>query len=152
MFAPAIPQVMMEFHNSSLIYATWVLSIYVLGYACGPLVVGPLSEVYGRVPVYHVCHTLFLVFVIACAVADTLPMLTGFRFLAGLAGSGPITLGAGTVGDMIRPQHRGIAIAAWSVGPLLGPAVGPVAGGFLAAAKGWRWVFWVISIAVSVYT
>lgn len=36
----------------------------------------------------------------------------------------------------------------YSVGFLLGPAVGPVAGSFLAAAKGWRWVFWLLLILV----
>ena len=40
-------------------------------------------------------------------------------------------------------------MAVWAVGPILGPVIGPVVGGFLVTAKGWRWVFWVISILVS---
>ena len=36
----------------------------------------------------------------------------------------------------------------WSLGPLMGPVIGPIAGGFLSQSKGWRWVFWVITIGV----
>lgn len=43
-------------------------------------------------------------------------------------------------------------MAIWAMGPLLGPVVGPVAGGFLAQAEGWRWIFWVIAIAIGVMT
>jgi MFS family permease len=51
--------------------------------------------------------------------------------------------------DMFRVEQRGAAMAVWSLGPLLGPVIGPVAGGYLSAAKGWRWVFWVITMVVS---
>jgi len=140
---------MKEFHTSSELYGSWTLSIYILGYAFGPLVVGPLSEVYGRLWLYHIFNTLFLIFIIACAVSNDMAMLTGFRFLAGFAGSCPITLGAGTIADLIRIEKRGIAVALWTLGPAIGPAVGPAAGGFLAQTKGWRWVFWLIAIVVS---
>lgn len=76
-------------------------------------------------------------------------MLIGFRLLAGIAGSTVITIGGGTFGDMFSAEERGPAMAIWSMGPLMGPVIGPVAGGFLAEAEGWRWVFWVITIAVS---
>jgi MFS family permease len=65
-------------------------------------------------------------------------MLIGFRFLAGLAGSTPITIGSGTISDMFRTEERGAAMAIWSIGPLLGPVVGPIAGSYLSEAKGWR--------------
>ena len=40
-------------------------------------------------------------------------------------------------------------MAIWALGPLMGPVIGPVAGGYLAQAKGWRWIFWVLAMAVS---
>jgi multidrug resistance protein len=123
--------------------------VYILGYAAGPLVIAPSSEMYGRLPVYHVSNILFIIFTIACAVSSSLNVLIGFRLLAGIAGSSVITIGGGTFGDMFSAQERGPAMAIWSMGPLMGPVIGPVAGGFLAEAEGWRWVFWVIAIAVS---
>jgi MFS family permease len=120
MCAPSISYVLDEFNTTSRVYGAWVLSVYVLGFAFGPLLVAPLSELYGRLPAYHVFNTLFLVFVIACAVADSIGSLTGFRFLAGLAASCPLTLGAGTIADTITPNRRGIIVSVWTIGPLFG--------------------------------
>lgn len=149
MFAPGVEDVLREFHSSSSILAALVVSVYVLGYAIGPLIVAPLCEMYGRVPLYNASNILFIVFTIACAVSSNLNMLIAFRFFAGASGSTPITIGGGTLGDMFRVEERGSAVAIWSMGPLLGPVVGPVVGGFLAQAAGWRWVFWLITIIVS---
>lgn len=149
MFAPGVPQVMEEFKSSSDTLATFVVSVYVLGFACGPLLIAPISEAKGRSIVYHTCNTLFVLFTILSAVSRNMAMLIVFRFLAGFAGVAPITIGSGTIADIIPRERRGLAMSVWSLGPIMGPIVGPVAGGFLAQAKGWRWVFWVIAIAVS---
>lgn len=149
MFAPGVPDVMKEFNSNNEQLASFVVSIYILGYAFGPLAVAPLSELYGRLPIYHVCNILFVVFTIACALSTNLSMLIGFRFLEGLFGSCPLTIGGGTIADMIVQEKRGGVIAIWALGPLMGPVVGPVTGGYLSQAKGWRWVFWVIAMAVS---
>ena len=138
MFAPGVEDVLTEFHSTSSTLGSMVVSVYVLGYCVGPLIVAPLSEMYGRVPLYHVSNVLFIIFTIACAVSSSLPMLIVFRFFAGTVGSTPLSIGGGTFGDMFRVEERGAAIAIWSMGPLLGPVVGPIAGGFLAEAAGWR--------------
>lgn len=99
--------------------------------------------------VYHVCNGIFLVFTIACAVSSDVGMLLAFRFLAGCAGSAPLTIGGGTVSDVMPQEERGAAMAMFAVGPLLGPVIGPVIGGFVAQDVGWRWTFWVLAIFVS---
>jgi multidrug resistance protein len=149
MFAPGVQSVLIEFQSSSSILASMVVSIYVLGYAVGPLIVAPISEIHGRVPMYHISNVMFVIFTIACAVSTSLPMLIVFRFLAGAAGSTPVSIGGGTFGDLFSVEERGAAMAIWAMGPLLGPVVGPIIGGFLAEAKGWRWVFWVLTMVVS---
>lgn len=93
MFAPGVPELMREFQSDSVLLAGFVVSVYILGFAVGPLFFAPLSEVVGRVPVYHFCNLAFLCFTIACALATDLNMLIGFRFLAGLFGSAPLTNG-----------------------------------------------------------
>lgn len=150
MFAPGVSEVLSDFDSNNQLLGGFVVSVYVLGYAAGPLVIAPLSELYGRSPVYHVGNLLFIIFTIACAVSSNLNMLIGFRFLEGVAGSTPVTIGGGTIADLFVQEERGRAMSIWSMGPLLGPVVGPIAGGFLAQAEGWRWVFWVITIAVSI--
>ncbi|SPO02059.1 related to multidrug resistant protein [Cephalotrichum gorgonifer] len=149
MFAPGVPELMMEFKNSSPELASFVVSVYILGFAAGPLVFAPMSEIYGRHWVYLFSLVFFGVFIVACAVAPTLEALIAFRFLSGIFGACPLTNGAGTIADMIAQEKRGAAMAIFSIGPLLGPIIGPVAGGFLADAKGWRWVFWVLAIIIA---
>ncbi|KAL9115480.1 MAG: hypothetical protein Q9227_000801 [Pyrenula ochraceoflavens] len=152
MFAPGVPEVMQEFNSNSITLASFVVSVYLIGYAFGPLVMAPLSELYGRLWVYHGSNVGFIVLTVACAVSSNLNMLIGFRFLEGSFGSTPLVLGSGTIGDLFPQQERGKVMAIWAMGPLIGPVVGPIAGGFLAQAEGWRWVFWVIAIAAGVVT
>lgn len=83
------------------------------------LVFAPLSEIYGRLPVYHVCNMLFIVFTIACALATNLNMLIVFRFLAGTFGSAPLVNGGGSIADLIVQEKRGAAMAAFAMGPII---------------------------------
>lgn len=101
-------------------------SVYILGYAFGPLFIAPLSEIYGRSIVYNICNLIFLIFIIACALANNLSALIVFRLLAGIAASCPITLGAGTIADMMPAEKRGKAMASYIMGPVLGPTIGPL--------------------------
>lgn len=139
---------MADFHSTNVTIATLTVTIYLLGFALGPLVIAPLSELYGRLIIYHVCNGLFFVFTIACAVSSDVGMLLAFRFITGCAGSAPLTIGGGTVSDVIPQEQRGAAMAIFAVGPLLGPVIGPVIGGFIAQGVGWRWTFWVLAISV----
>ncbi|KAF4827051.1 Efflux pump radE [Colletotrichum tropicale] len=149
-FAPGVPELMKEFKNDSPYLASFVVSVYVLGFAAGPLLCAPLSEIYGRTIVYHVCNFCFICFNIGAAFAPTLNALIVFRLFAGIFGSCPITNGGGSIADMIRQEKRGVAMSVFSIGPLLGPIVGPVAGGFLSESAGWRWTFRLLSIVSGV--
>ncbi|KAF2138301.1 uncharacterized protein K452DRAFT_328851 [Aplosporella prunicola CBS 121167] len=150
MFAPGVPELMAEFNSNSSILAGFVVSIYVLGFAFGPLVIAPLSEMVGRLPLYHACNVLFIAFNVGCARSSSLGMLIAFRFLAGCVGASPLTLGGGTIADLMPREQRGTAMGFWVAGPTVGPVVGPIAGGFLSQAAGWRWVFYLISITAGV--
>ncbi|RSL55704.1 hypothetical protein CEP54_009236 [Fusarium duplospermum] len=145
-FAPGIPGLMRDFESTNTELGAFVMSVYVLGFAFGPMILAPLSEMWGRVPVYHVCNVFFLAFTIACAVAPSLDTLIVFRFLAGTFGAAPMTNGGGSIADMFPAEERAGVMAVFSVGPLIGPIIGPVIGGFLTEAKGWRWDFWVIAM------
>ncbi|KAL8936942.1 MAG: hypothetical protein Q9216_004673 [Gyalolechia sp. 2 TL-2023] len=138
MFAPGIPELMTKFGSDNVELASFVVSVYILGYAFGPIVIAPVSELYGRLPVYHVCNILFVVLSVACALSSSLNMFIVWRFFEGLFGSSPLTLGGGTIADMVIQEKRGSMMAIF--------AIGPVAGGYLTQAKGWRWVFWLIAI------
>ncbi|RFU77011.1 multidrug resistant [Trichoderma arundinaceum] len=137
---------MQEFHTTSEELASFCVSVYVLGFAAGPMLFAPLSEIYGRSIIYHITNVGFIVFVLACAKAPSMNALIVFRFFSGIFGSCPITNGGGTITDMITQERRGAAMACFAIGPLLGPVVGPVVGGFITTGLGWRWVFWIMAI------
>lgn len=115
-----------HFHSTSTTLASFVTTVYLLGYVCGPLVIAPLSELYGRSIMYQVCSAFFLIFNIACAVANSLGALIAFRLLVGIASSCPVTIGAGSIADIIPHERRGLAMAVWVLGPLFGPSIGPI--------------------------
>jgi len=149
MFSPAIIQVAEEFqtYNESLV--SFAVTIYLLGFAIGAIFLGPLSERYGRLPIYHATNVLFVIFTISCAKSNNMATLTALRFLEGCAGCAPVTIGGPTISDITPREKRGGMITLFGMFPLLGPVIGPIGGGFLSGAKGWRWVFWVLAIVVS---
>lgn len=84
-----------------------------------------------------------------CALAQNPGTLLAARFLSGFVGVATITIGSGTIADMMPRQRRGKAVSIWSVGTILGPMIGPIIGGYVAQELGWRWIFWSVSIVVS---
>jgi hypothetical protein len=109
-FAPGVPELMEEFRSRSTELAAFVVSVYVLGFASGPLVMAPMSEIYGRVIVYHICNFGYIAFVIGCALAPSLNALIVFRFLSGIFGSCPLTNGGGSIADMFTQENRAVAM------------------------------------------
>ena len=146
MSAPALRAIGQDLHITSLTELSLTLSVFVLGYAVGPLFLGPLSEIYGRVRVLQLSNIFFFAFNLACGFAQNKGELIAFRFLSGLGGSAPLALGGGVLSDCYRAEERGKAISIYSLAPLLGPAIGPIAGGFIALKTTWRWCFWSTTI------
>lgn len=93
MVAPAIQTIARDFDIETKIEAELMMSIFVLAYAFGPLLLGPLSELYGRVIVLQLSNLLYLVFNIACGVSKSKGQMIVFRFLSGLGGSAPLAVG-----------------------------------------------------------
>jgi MFS family permease len=120
MFAPGVPEVMKEFKETNQSLATFVISVYLIGFAFGPLLLAPLSELYGRYWIYTICNVGFVIFASACALSKSMGQLIAFRFIHGILGVAPLTIGGGTVSDMMPVEKRGAAMAIWAMGPLLG--------------------------------
>ncbi|KAL4895338.1 major facilitator superfamily domain-containing protein [Aspergillus ambiguus] len=150
MFSPAVSYVAVDLKETNETILSFTVSIYILGYAFGPLLLAPLSEIYGRRIVLGAANWFFVAWQIGCALAQNIETLIICRFFAGIGGSACITLGAGVIADLMPIEKRGMATSIWGVGPLIGPVAGPIAGGFLGEEVGWRWVFWVLLIASGV--
>ncbi|KAK7057779.1 putative efflux pump antibiotic resistance protein [Favolaschia claudopus] len=143
--APALPTIKNELHMNST-EAAMALSIYLLATAFGPLVIGPLSEIYGRKNILHACNAWFLLWNLLCGFAKTKELLIAARFLAGFGASSIYALAGGVLGDVWRTEERGKSLRLYLVIQLFGAAVGPIIGGIMSARTTWRWMFWSTSI------
>ncbi|RDW76923.1 major facilitator superfamily protein-4 [Coleophoma cylindrospora] len=119
------------------------ITLFVVGFGVGPLCFAPLSEMYGRQPVYISTLFLAVVFIIPGARAGNIGTLLVTRCIDGIAFSAPMVLVGGTLSDIWRAEERGVPMAAFSAAPFMGPVIGPLVGGFLSDAKGWRWLYWM---------
>ncbi|QKX62515.1 uncharacterized protein TRUGW13939_09676 [Talaromyces rugulosus] len=144
--SPISPAIMKHFNTTNEMVGAFVTTVFLLGYVFGPCIIAPMSEMYGRAILYKVCIVLFIVFNVACALAPSMGTLIIFRLLAGIMGSCPITLGAGSVADMTTAEKRAGAMSGYVIGTILGPSLGPIIGGYVSPDKGWRWAFWLMAI------
>lgn len=132
--------------NCSRTVATLGVSTFLLGFASGPLIFAPLSEVYGRNPVYRTTLALFVLFNLGCALSPNIAALLVFRFLCGFFGSPTVTNSGGSLTDLWPPSHRSVPLALFTAASFLGPVIAPIIGGFLTEYASWRWDFWLVLI------
>ncbi|KAH7145418.1 major facilitator superfamily domain-containing protein [Dactylonectria estremocensis] len=134
-----------EFHNSRII-SVLGLSTYVLGIGIGPMFLGPLSEFYGRRPLYVLSWTAYLLWHIPQAASNHIAISLVFRFMSGFSGSTFFTVPGGTIGDLFTKEELQAPMALFSIAPFLGPSLGPLIGGFINYNVDWRWTYYVLAI------
>ncbi|KAH7134559.1 major facilitator superfamily domain-containing protein [Dactylonectria estremocensis] len=144
-YTGGMAEIMMEFQVSQEV-ATLGVSLFVLGFAIGPLLWAPLSELFGRQVLFFGTYAALTAFNAGCAGAQNAWTLIILRFLAGAFGSSPLTNAGGVIADMFPAAQRGLAMALFAAAPFLGPVLGPVIGGFLGMTEGWRWVMGFLAI------
>ncbi|RCH98226.1 hypothetical protein CU098_010569, partial [Rhizopus stolonifer] len=120
------------------------VSLMVFGFMIGPLLWSPLSEIYGRKPIYIVALGIYTIFNIPCAVAKNIETVLVCRFFGGFFASVALTLAGGSISDLFPTETRGNAIAYFAAAPYAGPVLGPIVGGWVGVGTGnWRWIYWV---------
>ncbi|KAJ8121999.1 hypothetical protein O1611_g9955 [Lasiodiplodia mahajangana] len=145
MIAPALPTISEDLDIDDAT-TQLTLSIFVLSYAIGPMVLAPMSEVFGRKPVWLLSGAFYILWNTVCGFAKTNGVLVVGRFFAGLGGSAQYAIEFPVLSDCWAPEQRGLSFAIATFLPLLGPAIGPILGGVLTGTVGWPWIFFVLSI------
>lgn len=138
-------EVIEEFHTTTEIF-TLGTSIFVLGFAIGPLFWAPLSELFGRQVIFSGTYFALTVFNAGAAGSQNIYTLIILRFLGGAFGSSPLTNAGGVIADMFPARDRGLALTAFASAPFLGPVIGPIVGGFVGETIGWRWIEGIMAI------
>jgi MFS family permease len=135
--------------HSSKSASVLLVTIWELGEAGGPLLIAPLSELFGRYPVMNAANIGFISATILAALCQSTPLFIAARALTGLAVASNV-LNPAIVGDMFISEQRGSAMSAIMLAPLIGGAIGPAISGAIAQSLGWRQVVWMSVILASV--
>ncbi|KAG6377998.1 major facilitator superfamily domain-containing protein [Boletus reticuloceps] len=131
------------FHTSHEVTILGV-SLYVSGLGAGPLLVGPLSEVYGRNIIYRISYILFFIFTFPVAFAPNIGIFLFFRLITGFCGAAFLSVAGGSVSDMFPNSTVANPMAVYTMSPFIGPVAGPLIAGFIDQNVTWRWTYWVL--------
>ena len=136
----------------SLEVTTLGTGLFVLGFAFGPILWGPCSEVYGRKFPLFTAYCFFIIFQIPVAVAVNLETILLCRFFGGVFAAAPPAVVGGCLADLFDPVNRGLAVTVFSAATFLGPITGPIVGGFITQSHlGWRWTAWITMIMAGLF-
>ena len=123
------------------------LSLYVLGFATGPILWAPLSELRGRRLPLLISMFGFSIFQVATATGKDLQTILLSRFFGGLFASCPLAVVAAVFSDMFNNETRGLAVTVFSMTVFTGPLLAPFIGGFITESYlGWRWTEYITAI------
>ncbi|KAK8093366.1 Major facilitator superfamily domain- general substrate transporter [Apiospora hydei] len=150
--APVAPE-FNAYYGVGAVAGSLTTGLYLIGSGVGALFAGTVSETFGRNVVYMSTFAVFLLFVIAKALAPDYGGAVTFRFLTGFFGSTPMTAAGGSMADVWGPLQMVYAVPFATMTSYAGPLLGPVVGAYLPRL-GFRWADWVALIfggAVLVY-
>jgi DHA1 family bicyclomycin/chloramphenicol resistance-like MFS transporter len=152
LLVPALPTLAATFGRDISI-AQMTVSLYMVGIACSQLIMGPLSDKFGRRPVLLAGLALMVAASVACIFAENLPQLIAARFLQALGGAAGLVISRAIIRDLYARERISAMISLVIAVMMIAQMLSPLSGGLIETAFGWRSIFYVItaaSIAVTI--
>jgi DHA1 family bicyclomycin/chloramphenicol resistance-like MFS transporter len=149
MYLPSLPDIA-RLLGASTAEAQLTISSYLIGFAVGQIVYGPVSDRHGRRPVLLCAVALYGAASLACALSTSIEALIAARFAQALGGSGGIVLARAMVRDLYSGSRAGRELSVIGAVMALAPVLAPIAGGILQTGFGWRSVFFALVAAALV--
>jgi DHA1 family bicyclomycin/chloramphenicol resistance-like MFS transporter len=146
MYLPSLPDIA-RLLDASTAQGQLTISSYLIGFAVGQIIYGPVSDRHGRKPVLLAAIALYCAASLACALSTSIEMLIAARALQALGGSGGIVLARAIVRDLYSGERAGRELAVIGAVMALAPVLAPIAGGTLQTGFGWRSVFFTLVAA-----
>ncbi|KAH7911388.1 major facilitator superfamily domain-containing protein [Hygrophoropsis aurantiaca] len=145
LYSGAQSQIQEQFHVSNFV-VTLGVGLINFGFAIGPLIAAPLSELYGRQPVY-ICSTIgFVAFCLGATLSQSMESLLVCRLMAGLVGAAVFSNYGGTLSDIFTPDERAPLVALFTLVFQGAPTIGPVPSSYMGQYVNWRWILALITI------
>ncbi|MBR0784194.1 multidrug effflux MFS transporter [Bradyrhizobium iriomotense] len=152
MLVPALPVLATTF-GSDISVAQMTVSLYMVGIACSQLIMGPLSDKFGRRPVLLAGLALMVAASIGCVFAGSLPQLIAARFFQALGGATGMVVSRAIIRDLYARERVGAMISLVIAVMMIAQMLSPLTGGLIETAFGWRAIFYAItagSLAVAI--
>ena len=146
MYLPSLPDIARDL-GASTQQVQLTISSYLIGFACGQILYGPVSDRHGRKPVLLAAVALFCAATIVCMLATSVDMLIVARIAQALGGSGAVVVTRAIVRDLYSGARAGRELSVISSVMAVAPVLAPMAGGMLQAAFGWRSIFVLLVVA-----
>jgi DHA2 family multidrug resistance protein len=123
--------------------STWVLTSYLVSNAIMLPASGWIARRIGRKRLLIISILVFTAASLLCGMAISMPMLIVARVLQGVGGGGMLPLAQSILLESFPPRQHGTAMAAYGVGIVVAPVIGPTLGGWITDSYSWRWIFYV---------
>jgi DHA1 family bicyclomycin/chloramphenicol resistance-like MFS transporter len=146
MLVPALPVLATTFGRDISI-AQMTVSLYMVGIACSQIIMGPLSDKFGRRPVLLAGLGLMVAASIGCSFAETLPQLIAARFFQALGGASGMVISRAIIRDLYSRDRVGAMISLVIAVMMIAQMLSPLTGGLLEITFGWRAIFYFITAA-----
>ena len=151
MLVPALPVLATTF-GRDISVAQMTVSLYMVGIACSQIIMGPLSDRFGRRPVLLAGLALMVAASMACIFADNLPQLIAARFFQALGGATGMVVSRAIIRDLYERERVASMISLVIAALMIGQMVSPLTGGLIETAFGWRAIFYAITVAALAVT
>jgi hypothetical protein len=149
---PSIRRIQEDFESNDANLSAFIVYAYVLGFTAGPLLIVPLAELFGQIPLYHCCNLLFNASTCWCAVNKGLGMMALARVLSGCGGAVTESLAAGSIGDIVQGGMSHLPLTVAGMALHLTPAISPLIGSHIYFKWDWAWIFWITATMGGVCT
>jgi EmrB/QacA subfamily drug resistance transporter len=137
----ALPRLQEDFNLANLSLVQWTVIGYALAQAAVIPLAGWLSDRFGAKKVFLISVGLFTIGSGLCALANSVEMLITFRIIQGLGGGVVVPIAMAFIYRLSPPGKVGVVMGMMGIPILLGPALGPVVGGWLVEYHSWHWIF-----------
>ena len=129
--------------GATTLQIAWVVSAYSIGNLITVPLSAMFSNLFGRKIYFTASVILFTFSSLICGLSSGLWMLILWRFLQGLGGGALLATAQSIITDSFPPKDLPFATAIFGIGLMIGPAVGPVLGGYIVESWNWNWIFFV---------
>jgi predicted MFS family arabinose efflux permease len=142
---PLLPRFASDF-SVTLGAASWVVTVFTIGYGLNQLFFGPLGDRFGKYRVIAWACVACAMASLICALAPGFDLLLVARFVAGSMAAALIPLAMAWIGDVVPYENRQPVLARFLIGQILGVSAGQLLGGLAADYLGWRAPFFMIAV------